>query len=462
MAGPVKSPWTAPGQPQPPTGQPAPAGQVGSAWQGGTSTAPFAGVGGPQSPWLWHNPAPEQPQSSWGAPAPVLGAAASPTDPNAGVWNPETRTAVDPRGAATAANQNLRGYGSFAGPGSYPGAGAQPAPPPGELEGPGALEQAYAEHGGEFFAPGPSQQFFENNQGAFTQPGSAEQYFNKISGAQAPRAENRADQAFDTYQREMPAMLEAPDLGSYYDVAEERAQRSLADAQAARGVFGSSVASGQAGDISRGLNAERANREADYNLARNADRRATLEGLSGAGRAGDITDLANAGNEMGWRAMLGNLAGSADANALGRLGLGVSASGAASGERRGGLSAGMSAAGLAQGAEEGRLRGGLQDVAGLYSMLSSLGLGTYGDELAADSALQDAVLGGGIAGASNAYNMDEANRQQFFGDVGALGNVATGLGALGWKPFSADTDEKKGSGRVGRVGGYPVIPYGGR
>lgn len=443
MPGPVKSPWTAPGQPTPPPAQPPPpagqSGQVGTAWQGGTGQQFFgsvAGFGGGSRPNAgnWFGPPPASGGATQTAPS-LVGAAAGETPVGAGVWDPETRSSVDPRGYQTVQNQNLGGYGAFAGRGSYPGDTRQPAAPTGTLSGPGALETAWDQHGDKFFGEGPAESFFNENRDAFTQPTNAEQYFAGVSGANAPRVENRADQAFDQYQREMPAMLEAPDLSSYYDVAEERAQRSLADAQAARGVFGSSVASGQSGDLSRGLRAEQANREADYNLARNADRRSTLSAFSDVGRGADITDLGNAANEMGWRATLGHLAGSADAGRTGRLGLGVSAAGSASGERRGGLAAGMSAAGMAQGAEESRERGALQDMTALYSMLSGLGLGTYSGMLGTDMDLMDGQISGGIAGASNAYNMDEANRQQFFGDVGAIGNVMTGLGSLGWRPF---------------------------
>lgn len=377
---------------------------------------------------------PQAPLSATPASPPLLGGAAQDTAPNAPTYTPPGFSWA-PSGWDKHAATAFGGPGQYyTSPGDSPGgtAGTAPAPTEGTLSGPGTAEQWFSEHGSEFTAPGPAQDFYAQHKDDFTQPTNAEQYFAGVAGSHAPHAENRSDQAYNQYQREMPGMTAAPDLGTYYDFAKTRGLGDLGKQQAARGVFGSSVASGQAGDFVANMEAQRANREADYNLARNADRRASLMGAGSLAHGADTVDLANGAADLGWMSTLGGLAQGADASGRAGLALGEGAAANASNERQGGLSSGMTAAGMAQGAEQGREQGALSNILGLYSLLSGMGLGAYGQELGVDSGLMDSGIAGGIAGATNANNIESGNTARIMGDAAGVGQIMTGLGALGW------------------------------
>lgn len=371
-----------------------------------------------QNPWGAPAPAPASPAPQAPPPLkpgdPILGSAveqaSKPDDPFAPPYDPGWNSGA-------LASNDLRGYGTFANDLKIPQ--AQPNTR-GVLQDPGDMETAFAQHGQEFFQPGAATDFWNQYGSQFGQPSAAGQYFNSVSGKSAPTTQNRSDQAYEQYQREMPSILQAPDLGTYYDQAQARTLRGITNDQTSRGLYGSSAGAGVAGDAIANLQAQRANREADYNLARNADRRASLSGASDAARAGDITDLANGQLDLSWMSGMGNLASGADSSRLTGLATGMSAAGNASDERLRGLSGGMAAAGASQGAEQNREQGQLADLQRIYQMLTGTALGSYGSELSADDALMGGQFGAETAGKTNAYTMDQNAQQRPMTDLGAI------------------------------------------
>lgn len=407
-------------------------------------------------PYLGGNPAAQPGKGNnigWVGPAPGAAPPADGVQATGQAWDPKSAPASPGWTDAPTASWGSRPgeNGILASRPGAPGAAEE-----GTLGGPGAREQAWDQFGAQFFSPGPSREFHNENKGAFTQPSASEQHWAGVSGQNAPVVENRADQAYDQYQREMPGFIDAPDLGTYYDYAQKRGLERLGNEQSSRGVYGSSVGSAQAGDFIGGLEAQRANREADYDLARNADRRATLTGAGQLARSGDLTDIAQAGADLSWLMGKGGAAAAADGARLQGLGLGVQSASAAGGERLRGLEGGMAAAGGAQLAEEGRERGQLNDLMRMYEMLTGMAGGTYANMLGTDMELMDGTLSAGTAGATNAFGMDERDDP-----TAQLAGWLEVMSGLGWKPFSGAGGGGAAMPAPGSLGNgpYPVLPY---
>lgn len=217
------------------------------------------------------------------------------------------------------------------GPGA-PGGGQLATPPQGwDFTSPGVMEQTFNQQQGKFFAPSQANQFIQQNQQTFKNPGEGEAYWKGISnnfgapgtaetwyGDNASRfaapgagqqywnqvqgnmnSPTASSQYFDQFQQQEPG------LGQYYDRAKERTAGSINDQLAARGGYGSSRGLGLLGDAMSGLEAERANREADYSLRQ----------AQTGGQLAQAADAANLGKTMGY----GNLAGQAGSQDLARL-----------------------------------------------------------------------------------------------------------------------------------------------
>jgi hypothetical protein len=78
-----------------------------------------------------------------------------------------------------------------------------------------------------------------------------------------------------------PELQNDAGLGLYYDNAQRRATETINRTLGARGAYGSSAADDQIAESTVNLNAERANREADYNLKRSAENRAWEDTIGG-------------------------------------------------------------------------------------------------------------------------------------------------------------------------------------
>lgn len=203
-------------------------------------------------------------------------------------------------------------------------------------------------------------------------------------------AANTANQYFQQFQGQIG---QDPGLGAYYDRAKTRLGSDMNQQLAARGAYGSSVGAGMVGDALAGLEAERANREADYMLRQ--------QGLGGelAGQA--------ARSQLGWTQGLGGMGLAGDAAARDRLGLGLTGATAADAgllDRRGMMFNELyGLTGMATGNLGGAQQAALQSDQALFesAMAAKYGLGTemYNQALE-DSAAQQQQIGtvGSIAG----------------------------------------------------------------
>lgn len=173
-------------------------------------------------------------------------------------------------------------------------------------QGPGAAEGYYGAAAPFYGQQGFGDQWWNKNQGEFGQPGAAENYQQKFQDKSEGLSAN---------------------LDPYYDRAKERAFADIDKSFGARGMFGSSAATGQIGQTAADLEAQKARDEANYGLSRAAEQRA-WQGLGGnlAGQAqqGELARLMGAGG----------LAQGFDANALNRVNSGMNAAMGAQDARR--------------------------------------------------------------------------------------------------------------------------------
>jgi hypothetical protein len=145
-------------------------------------------------------------------------------------------------------------------------------------------------------SPGVFEQFQQNQQGRFTGP-TASQGFN--AGAM---------QGFMGTPTQSMQLSQNPNFDAFYDRARERQAGSMNDQLAARGGYGSSAGLDMMMQGQADLNAQQANREADYlaQVAGQADQARAAQmglGLGAAGQA-DTTGLARlrAGGEAAGQA----------------------------------------------------------------------------------------------------------------------------------------------------------------
>lgn len=312
----------------------------------------------------------------------------------------------------------------------------------GSFNAPTASEGFYQQNAGQFAKPGQAEQWFAQNQGKFNTPGAAEDFYRAHQGdlANMPDPTNRAEEAYQSSKSRRPDIDADPGLEPYYNEAEARGTRQLNKRAAAMGNYGSSVALGEVGNLVSGLEAEMANRKADYNLRRIAEQRA-WEQLGGEmASSADRSSLGISQNELSQLLGMGNLAQaaqqgslsrllgaagasqgaqnaqtsrlSAGSNAaaqssssqLGRQSLAANAASAADSQNRGNLTAGTTAAAVGQNLREGRVGGAFDRSLGLANILSSA-IGQSG--AAAQAADQEIIAASqtyGVAAAQNAAN----------------------------------------------------------
>lgn len=299
-----------------------------------------------------------------------------------------------------------------------------------DLRKPGSMEEAYAQHGQVFFEPGKTDAYYKDTSSAYTKPGTGEQvggqaardlykgsqgesagqdYWQGINGrygdTAGPGYAQKAHQQFDRN-------VGGPGLDAYYDAAFSRTSRKLDRAAAARGQFNSSEALRNQRDAATSLDAEQANREADYNLRR---QQAYMQSALGA--SGDelnwtqgLGQLAfNAGNEkLNYANSAANNASNVQQQEQNRLAAGYNAAMGLDQFNVASTVAGLGAAGDAQNFRQGRIQQQFDNKLSIGDRMSGL----YGNALAADAAYAQQQLGMGMGGATDQYNINYANQQQ--------------------------------------------------
>lgn len=383
----------------------------------------------------------------------------------------------------------------------------QPAPPPQmptppagwmDLTQPGQGEQAARFVAGQLKQPGQLEDWWSQNSGFFSQPSWAENFLqNAAQGFGTPSAgETMAGDAAhalfgaaNRFGAQTPGesfvneVLKrgVPEAGldPYYDNAKRRALESINQNAAARGVYGSSAAIDSGSEAVANLEAEKANREAEFDL----NSRLGLGQLGlGAGQLGLGRGIAganalNASGNLGLGAgQLGlgrGIAGANAANAGGALGLnrniaGVNGASAAQLAGLNRLSTLLNAGTTGQTLREGRVRGAFNDTAGLggqvFGPSLGAGMGAIGNDMDFLQAIGDALLGKTTSGIG-AENQQGVQKQQdisnwlelmskIYGGGGLFGGGGNWLGMGGGPPQQQDPNAVANALQMGLSFGF--------
>lgn len=221
---------------------------------------------------------------------------------------------------------------------------------------PGAGEAFWNQHGGYYTQPTAGQTLFGEERG-LQQKGLGENY----AGEQAikyqggtPQMTQNSQTNYQNFMSQIPNIAQDPGLTPYYQNAEANTTAAIDQAMAARGMNGSSAATGEIAKAVGGLEAEKAGREAQYNLARLGEQRAWLgQGGALAGQADTMSNAASQ-NQLNWMQGLGGLTQGAEGLGLARTGLYGQLAGQADQSGLARMNSGMGAALGSQGAQENR------------------------------------------------------------------------------------------------------------
>lgn len=274
------------------------------------------------------------------------------------------------------------GYGpTMQGPAPLNG-GPQKMPTPGR----NGYTPTTAPYGMDQTNPGVQEQFWNQNQnlwtkGAFQGPGQGEQFWNQVSGSFNTPGNNGNLQ---------------PQFDAAYDRAKEKAVGTANQQAAARGVYGSSAALNNVGNVITDIEAARAKEASNFALANSQNQRSQL------GMYGD----------MAFRAQDANMANRGfDLNAL---------------------NSAYNASGSAQGQRDNRIQTQFGNTMAMTGMYMPFLQNNYDQMLSTDMGLMTGAQEMGVSGTANALANQQANRQQFNQDI------STGLGLYGaFKPTPA-------------------------
>lgn len=166
-----------------------------------------------------------------------------------------------------------------------------------DLTGPGYGEEAYGRYGSEYFKPGKAEAYNDKTGKAYETEGVGEKtgkgmaedftagaqgdsagqrYWEGVSGRMEDGGPGYSTDAYNQFDKNVGG----PGLDKYYDQAFKQTQQRLDRSAASRGMYGSSYAMQNVRDAGVALGAEQANREADYNLRRQAALEASARGAS--------------------------------------------------------------------------------------------------------------------------------------------------------------------------------------
>lgn len=332
-------------------------------------------------------------------------------------------------GSAPAPQQTAAwpGYPQTQGPGAYPGwpvpaAGQQPSYQfKGDLGGPGAAENYFAQNQGKFGAPTATSQYWGQNQEKFGKPGQGDQFWNQAQGmfnTQKPGS-NNAQSAYDQFQSSAPANTDP-----FYQHAIDRTTAHLNNQAGARGQFNSTGALQTIGDATANLRGQQAQADAQYGLNRGQV----------AGSLASGADLSSRGinqNQLGWMQGLGSLGLGLQNSDLNRLMTGMNAAGGVDQTGLAQIMSGMNAAGQAQNALRNRGQDYFGNMMGIGGAQSNIYGNTYGQMLGNDQRLfddyQQALLGLPREQLNQSLN-GRASTEQGIGNLAGLaGNFLGGI-----------------------------------
>ncbi len=197
-------------------------------------------------------------------------------------------------------------------------------------------------------------------------------------------------------------------LDPYYDRQRAEMQKAIDASFGARGMFGSSAATGTQADASMGLAAEQANREADWDIRRAGEERAWGMGQGTLGAAADASSRGNIGMDINKLMGLGNLG-------LGMGGMDISR-----------ITAGVNAGLGGQGAREGRLGDMFNRIFGVGSQQQNQALNQYNQMAGIDAALMGEQLGWGTGTAARGASAAAEQQKQATENVGQVMSLFSG------------------------------------
>ncbi len=211
-----------------------------------------------------------------------------------------------------------------------------------------------------------------------------------------------------------------PGLGAYYDRAKERTAGSMNSQLAAMGLLGSSVGANKMGDALSGLDADRANREADFVMRQNQM----------FGQMGSAADSQNQG-QMG---LGGQMSGNAQEMGMNRGQLSMNAAQNVDTMDINRFNAGMNAAQSAQGARRERGQDMFGNVYGPAAAMAGMVGDAQNDVLANDAQYLDAAAAAELGLVTDMQNTDRHNADRQKEDenhgLNAMGQI-WGMGAGG-------------------------------
>lgn len=252
------------------------------------------------------------------------------------------------------------------------------------------------------------EQYFQNNQAQWSQPTASQQNWQQTQGQYANHGPttNYAEEAYRRYQPQ--AYATDPNLGGYYDRAMQRTGADIDKAMAARGMYNSGAATSAIANASVDLNAERANREAQYGLDRAGAMRAD------AGMGGTLASAADASSAAGSQDALSWLTG------------GAGAAGNVDSANLAWLNSGQNAATTAQGLARGRQQDYFNNNFTFDSFMAGLANDSYNGMLSSDADLMDKILETKLANAKSMQNSEAANKEEFKNDESHMMDMAKG------------------------------------
>lgn len=248
-----------------------------------------------------------------------------------------------------------------------PNAGPQNMPTPGK----NGYTPTTAPYGMDQTNPGVQEQFWNQNQnlwtkGAFQGPGQGEQFWNQVAGNFNTAGGNGNLQ---------------PQFDAAYDRAKEKAVGTANQQAAARGVYGSSAALNNVGNVAADIEAARAKEATNFALANAANQRSQL------GQYGDLA----------FRAQDANIANRGfDLNSL---------------------NSAYNASGAAQGQRDQRIQNQFGNTMAMTGMYMPFLQNNYDQLLGTDMGLVTGAQEAKVGSASNAVAQQQANRQQNSADL---------------------------------------------
>lgn len=269
-----------------------------------------------------------------------------------------------------------------------------------DFSSPGQGEQFFGLNQMRWMAPGQASQWWGQNQDEFSTPGAMEDYYRRKSVQGQLSDPTRSAGFFDQFQKQDPG------LGAYYDRAKERTSGSLNEQLAARGGFGSSAGVDQLSQAITDLDAQRANREADFNLQQTAL----------GGQLANQADL----RQQGLLALGGQLAGQAQSQMLSRLGQAGQLAMGADAADLSRLGAGMNAAANAQQLRRQRGRDYMADMFNPSQFLMNFNQQGLMNMLNNDQDLLASVIESQLGLGRESLNQDMQNQAAHRGDIGMI------------------------------------------